>query len=68
MEHSPGPGVEDSGTGDLKKPLPGLSSLPKSLGLEGKIISHPAGLTEGGRNYIAKAYDKNTALKMAVLE
>lgn len=68
MEHSPGPGVEDSGTGDVKNPSPGLSNLPKSLGLEGKIISHPAGLTEGRHHYIAEAYDKNTACEVSVLQ
>ncbi|KAL2097205.1 hypothetical protein ACEWY4_006412 [Coilia grayii] len=45
LEHSPGAG--GSGKGDSKWPLPGFSALPRSLGLEGKIFSYPAGLFEG---------------------
>lgn len=45
LAHSPGVGV--SGKGDSKRSMLGLSALPKNLGLEGKIISHPAGLIEG---------------------
>ncbi|KAG5286655.1 hypothetical protein AALO_G00017330 [Alosa alosa] len=45
MEHSPGAG--GLGPDDMENPLPGLSILPKSLGLEGKITSHPAGLMGG---------------------